>query len=808
MDDLIRNVRYSLRQLRRRPGFAVVVILTLALGIGANTAIFSVVDGVLLRPLPYEDPEELVILWGDEGGIGTGSSATSYPDLVDFEDQAGSFETLAAWNNETYTLTGYGGEPVRVPLTRVTWDLFPTLGVEPALGRTISPEEDRVGAPDVLLLGHTFWRDRLGSDASVVGRTLELDGRPFEIIGVMPRGFAWSTGDVYAPLVTRWGGDFRGNHRLIPIARLAAGVTMAEADAEVKTIAARLAEMYPGDNTDRSAHLQEYREMVVGSVRPTLWAVFGMVGLVLLIACANVANILLTRATERAQEVALRTALGAGRGHIARQLLVESLFLTTLGGALGLVVAAAGLRALTGAAPAGIPRLSDVGISGPVLLFAVAVTVGTGLLFGLLPGLQAARRDPHDRLKEGAREGIGRGRARLSQAVVVTEVALATLAIVAAGLLVTSFVRLQSVDPGFSADRVLVLPLALPGDRYVAPDDPHFTRAVAFYEELERGIEALPGVRAVGAGYAHPLAGSFESSFSIPGVFSPPEGQRPEARLIPITPGYFDVVGMPLLRGRGISRNDRSDAPGVVVVNQAFERRFFPGGDAIGYTVLRGQWWEGLPFEFEIIGVVADVRMDGLDEQIPMAMYFSHPQFPFTDLNVVVATDVEPRSILPAVQSAVWAIDAGLPIENVRTLAELRSDGVAPERFRTVLVSLFAAVALTLSAIGIYGVLSYSVARRTREMGLRVSLGAQTGDVLRLVVRQGMTLTLFGLAAGVALSLLVTGLLTTLLYEVSPTDPGTYAIVSVILAAVALAACLVPAYRATRVDPMVALRID
>ena len=808
MDDFRRNLRYSLRQIRRRPAFAAVVILTLGLGIGANTAIFSVVDGVLLQPLPYANSHELVILQGDEGGIGTGSSGTSYPDFVDFQKQTESFESLAGWTNVTYTLTGYGGEPVRVPVTRITWNVLPTLGVAPAAGRNFLPEEDQVGAPDVLILGHAFWRDRLGSPADVLGRTLLLDGTPFEVVGVMPEGLPLSRGAVYAPFGAQFGDDFRGNHRMLSVARLADGVSIEEADAEVKTIAARLADLYPEDNTDRSAYLEPYIDSVVGSVRPTLWAVFGMVGLVLLIACANVANILLARATERSREVAVRSALGAGRAHIARQLLSESLVLTTFGGLLGLGIAWGGLRLLQALAPAGIPRLANVSISGGVLLFAALLTVGTGLLFGLLPSLQAARRDLQHRLKEGGRDGAARGTTRISQAVVVAEVALSMLAIVSAGLLVNSFVRLQGIDAGFEAADVLVVPLSLPEGQYFGEDDPTARGAIAFYEEIERRVEAIPGVTSVSSAYMHPMEGSFESSFSIPGVFDPAEGERPEARVRPVTPGYFETVGVPLVAGRDISDRDGGDSPGVVVVNEAFVRQFFPDGDPLGYTIERGQWWAGLPYQFEIIGVAADVRMDGLEAEVPMALYFSHPQFPFTDMNLVVGTEVPPRSLLGSVQDAVWSLDQQLPIENVATLAELRSGGVAPQRFRTILVSLFAGIALALSAVGIYGVLSYSVARRTRELGLRVSLGARTGDVLRLVLRQGMLLTGVGLAAGTVMSLLATGWLGSLLFEVSPTDPMTFVLVAGVLAAVAFLACLLPALRATRVDPLIALRAE
>jgi len=809
VDGLLRDLRISLRQILRRPAFAAVAGLTLALGIGATTAIFSVVDGVLLRPLPYDDPEELVVVWGTETGLRSGSSWASYPDFVDFESQAASFEALAAWSSQTLTLTGHGGEPVRIPVTRVTWDLFPVLGATPAAGRNILPEEDRPGGADVLVLTHAFWRDRLGAPGDVVGRTLTLDGNPFEVVGVMPAGFAWGTGEVYAPLVPAYGGDSRGQHRIVPLGRLAGGVSLGEAETEIVAIASRLEAQYPEWNSNRSARLQPYHDTVVGSIRGTLWAVFGMVGLVLLIACANVANLLLTRATERAREVAVRSALGAGRRQIARQLIVESLVLSLAGGAAGIAVAAGGLGLLVRLAPAGLPRVGDIGLSPVVLLFALGLTLVTGVVFGLLPTLQAARRDLYHGLKEGGRARVEGGRAWLSKAVVVAEVALAMVAVVSAGLLVNSFLHIQRVDPGFRAgDDVLVIPISLPEGKYWGGEDPDGTRAVAFYREAERRIGGLPGVTRVASAYMHPLAGGWESSFVIKGVLEPPQGERPESRLRPVTPGYFQTVGIRLLEGREFSAEDTGDAPGVVVINESFRRTFFPEGDALGHVVARSAWWEDLPSEFEIVGVVADVRMDGLAEDVPTALYFSHAQFPMTEMNLVVGTAVDARALQGAIRSEIREIDPQLPIEDVRTLAELRTAGVSAERFRTILVSLFAALALVLSAIGIYGVLSYSVARRTREMGLRMSLGARTGDVLRLVIRQGMSLTLAGLVIGVGLSALATGLLASLLFEVSPTDPVTFVIVGGVLSAVAFGACLLPAWRATRADPVIALRME
>jgi predicted permease len=808
MYDILKDLRYAARQLRRRPGFAIVVVLTLALGIGANAAIFSVVDGILLRPLPYQDPDRLVVLWGDETGLRSGSSWASYPDFLDFEEQAASVETLAGSSQQTYTLTGYGGEPVRVPLGRVTYDLFGVLGTTPVLGRVFLPEEDRVDGPDVLVLTHSFWTDRMGADPDVLGRSLILDGSPFEIVGVMPRGFEWGPAEVFAPLEPQFGADSRGAHRVFTIARLKQGVPFEQADAEVATIAARLAEEYPESNTNRGAYLEALHELTVGSVRSTLWAVFGMVGLVLLIACANVANILLTRSTERGQELAVRSALGAERRHIIRQLGTESLLLAVIGGAVGIAVAAAGLELLQALAPAGIPRLETVGLNGRVLGFAALITIVTAVVFGLLPSLQAARVDLQSRLKEGGRYAAGRRRARLAQGVVVFEVALALVAVVSAGLLVNSFLRLQRVDAGFTAENVLVVPMALPSGAYWNPGDPDGERVVAFYEEAERRIEALPGVTSVASAYMHPLSGGWESSFIIRGVFEPPEGERPEARLRPVTPGYFRTVGTRILKGRDISASDRAGAPGVVVVNESFERTFFPDGDALGHTVVRSPWWESLPGEFEIVGVVADVKMDGFTESVPTALYFSYPQFPFSDMNIVVGASVDPSTLLKAIQEQIWAIDSDLPIQGVETLTQIRSAEVGPERFRTTLVGLFAAVALLLSAIGIYGVLSYSVAQRTREVGLRMSLGARAPDVLQLVIRQGMGLALGGLLLGGFLAFLATGLLQSLLFEVSPTDPVTFAVVTALLAGVALLACVVPAIRATRVDPLVALRAE
>lgn len=807
MSDLRREIRQALRRMRRSPGFAVVVIVTMALGIGATAAVFSVVDGVLLRPLPYEEPGRLVMVWGSETGQRTGTWWASYPDFRDFEEQSVTLAELAAWSNGNATLTG-GGEPIEVDLTRVTHDLFPLLGVTPRLGRGFLPEEDAAGGAPVAMLSNGFWRDRFGADPAVVGRSIALDGRPHTVIGILPHDF--NEGEVYVPLVPEHAADQRGAHRIVPIGRLAPGLELRAAEAEIRAIAARLAAEYPETNTNRSAWLQPLHEAAVGDVETTLWTAFGMVGLVLLIASANVANLFLTRGEEQGREVALRSALGGRRRRILRQVGMEGLVLTGLGGIAGVAVAFGGLELVSGLAPAGIPRLEEAELSLRVLAFAALVTAASGLVFALLPGLRAFRVDLAARLKEGGRSTLRRSGGWLPQAVVVGEVALAVVAVVAAGLLVNSFVRLQGADAGFAARNVLVVPLSLPRGEYWDTSDPEEdgSRTVAFYREAERRLETLPGVTSVAAAYQHPLSAGWESSFWLPGVLEPPRGERPEARIRPVTPGYFRTAGIDLLEGRDFTERDDLAAPGVVIVNESFARTFFPAGDAIGHRVARGAWWKGQPEEFEIIGVVADVRMDGLSEAVPTALYFSHPQFPFSDMNLLVAATGDPGALVPAIRERIWSIDPDLPVQDVETLGDIRHGSVAAERFRTILVGVFGGLALLLSAIGIYGVLSYAVARRTHEMGLRAALGARAGDVVRLVVGQGMSLAGLGLAIGVLVALQLTGMLSSLLYGVSATDPATFGLGLLALAGVALAACLVPALRATRVDPLVALRAE
>jgi predicted permease len=809
IDQLRQDGSYALRTLTKRPGFVAVAVLTLALGIGGTTALFSVVDGVLLRPLAFPDPERLALLWGVESGMKSGSSATSYPDYVDIKAGQKSFEAMATWSNWQLTVTGTDLEPTRVPASWISRDLLPLLGVSPILGRNFLPEEDRVGGEPVVILAHGFWTSRFASGPNVIGRTVMLDGRAHTVVGVLPSGFNWGTSggsQLFLPSEPIHSERSRGQHNLLVIGRLKPGVTLEAAEADVITIAAYLEEAYPEWNTGRSAELQPLREAVVGNVRPALLMLFGAVVLVLLIVCANVANLTLARATGRANEVAIRTALGAGRSRLVRQLLTESLLLALFGGAVGILIARGGIGLLKSIGPASVPRLSGVAIDMRVAVFALAVTALTGVLFGLVPALQSSKTDLQTSLKEGGRTSSqGGGRPRLRQLLVVSEMALAVVLVVGAALFVNSFLRLQRVDAGFTQENVLIAPIALPESKYPFED---WRRGVAFFDALIERVEALPGVESAALGYRHPLDGGWETSFQIRGLLELPQGERPEARIRPVTPGYFETVGIPILKGRAFTDRDMVDAPGVVIVNDAFAKTFLPDEDPIGHRLIKGAWWPERPGEWEIVGVVGDVKMDGLAQTTPWAMYFPYGQWPFNDMNLIVRASGESLALTGSIRQQVWSLDGDVPVETFQTLRQIRTRSVAPQRFQTMLLGLFAALALGLAAVGIYGVLSYTVTQRTAEIGVRMSLGADTGDILRIVVAQGMKLSLLGLLLGLAGALAATRLIAGLIFGVSPTDPGTFAAVAGLLFLTGLGACALPALRASRVDPVIALRTE
>jgi len=804
------DLRYALRTLYRWPGFTAVVVLTLALGIGANAAIFSVVNAVLLRPLPYTAPDRLVFVLGTptDGDSAKVGSSSSYPDYADFRERAKSFSQLAAMSVRQTTVTGKSFEPAIVSGSPVTANLFPMLGVAPALGRSFLAEEDKPGAPAVVIVSDQFWRQRLNANPNVVGSPLAVNGTPATIVGVMPPRFDFpGQAALWFPAAAPNDPRTRGQHSFAIVGRLAPGVTLATADREVAGIARQLETEYPSLNAKRGARVQGMAEGIVGDVRPALLVLLGSVGLVLLIVCVNVANLFLARATARTREVAVRTALGAGRSRLARQFLTESVVVTTIGSSLGLVVAYWGSKLLVSKAPRTIPRASEIGIDGNVLLFLLALSVITAVIFGVLPALQMSRGMPIASLREGGRGARG-GIARrgLRQALVVSEVALAVVLVVGASLLVKSFWKMQRVDPGFVPDRMLVVQIQLPPSRYAGFADGDRVRA--FYADLYTRLAARPEVQSVAVAMQHPLAPGWTSSFTIAGHEPPPAGQEPESSIRPVMPGYFRAVGAKLLRGREIQESDGVGAPGVVVINEAFARLHFPNEDPLGRRIQRASWWKGMPTSYEIVGIVADERFQGPRAPADPATYFSMAQFTFNDNWLLVRTKADPKSFIPHLRQIVWSMDRDLPLENVRTMDQILGESVADSRFNTVLLSLFAIVALVLAAIGIYGVLAYTVAQRTSEIGLRMALGAQRSSVLRLVVGNGLTLALIGVVIGAAGSLLATRALERLVFGVSTTDPLVFGAVALALTAVAGTAALVPALRASRVDPIVALRAD
>jgi putative ABC transport system permease protein len=814
MESVGRDVAFALRALRRRPGFTAVIVLTLALGIGANTAVFSVVRSVLLRPLPYPEDDRLAVVLLKGTIFNNAEMSPSPPEYVAFRDQLRSWTELATYRIRAATITAEGADPERVSVVSATRNLFPVLGRDALVGRVFGAEEDRPEQGPVALLGHEYWRTRLGGDPGVIGRTLEFDGIARTIIGVMPPDFRFPDPDVQVWLPMTFdeqqllGRGGRGNHSYSVVGRLRPGVPLAAAEAELNDLITRLA----GDpaanfHSWHPGYLRSLRPHLVGDVSRTLWVMLGAVGLVLVIACANVANLLLVRAEERTREMSVRTALGAGRRRIVWQLLTESVVVATLGGAAGVVVAYLGVDVLRMVAPADLPRLEEIRVDAAVLLFTGLVVLLAGVVFGLAPAAFAWRNDVHGVLRDQGRGGTaGRGRVRLRQLLVVSETALAVVLLVAAGLLLQSFRRLAAVDPGFRAAGVLTARLSIPGSQYPESED-----IVRFYESLLPRIRALPGVVEAGAvGNAPLITRLGPTDTEVEGWLKPSDSTRVAEIIQIVTPGYFAVMGIPLLEGRTFDARDRTDAPLVAVVSEKLARKYWPGRSALGGRIRFD--WQDAPFA-EVVGVVADVHQNGLDEAPVYGTYYfvqAHGDRAIGDafrtMTLTVRASVEPASLVGAVRGEVQALDPSIPLYQVQTMEEAIAADTATERFSMLLQLVFAAVALSLSAIGLYGLLSFTVARRTAEMGIRMALGAQRADVRRMVVRQGMALVglavLVGLAGGLAAGRLMSGLL----FGVSPTDPVTYTLVVGVLMAVALLACWLPARRASAVDPAVALR--
>ena len=804
--ELRQDIAHSWRGLRRAPGFAVVALVTLALGIGANTAIFSVVNGLLLRDLPYRDADEVVRIWGAYANTQRDRAQISPADFLDLRSAQRSFATMGAfaWGGGTYA---GDGDPVRLSGLRVDANVFSALGVSAAIGRTFVPGDDSTAvAPTVAVLTYGVWQRVFGGDSSIVGKSISLSGRMRTVVGVLPPSFFFPTvaeAEIFTPLdltpILNDANRARKFHFLGAIGRLRPGVSVEQAASELGSIARRLERDYPESNTGITVNALGVRDAVVGDTRPALLVLLGASLVVLLIACANVAGMLLSRAVARRQELAVRAALGAGRARLVRQMLTESLVLAGLGGAVGLGLAVWGTRALVTSAGAMLPASSQISVDGTVLSSAVVVSLCCGALFGLVPAL-AASRGMHTALKDASRGSSGGvGRYRLRAALVTGQLALAAMLLVGAGLLVQSLRRLQQNDLGYTVDSVLTFELSLAGQRYAtaAAQD-------QFFDEFYSRVGALPGVVAIGASGNIPLRGGASASFAIEG--RPQVGEKlPEVGYQPISDDWFKAMGVPLKRGRTFGPSDHNDAPGVVILSEAAVRQFWPSGDPIGARVRLGPD-PSAPWH-TVVGIVGDVRLGVAGDPRPTA-YMSARQDHWGGMAMVIRTTGDPMALLPAVRREVRAMDATLPVADARSMRDVQAMQLTDRRLPMQLMAAFAVLAVILAAVGVYGVMAYSVAARTREIGVRVALGARPGNVFGMVVRQGLRAAVVGLALGLIGAAALGRFLTTLLYGIRATDGATFVVVAVVLLAVVLAACLVPARRAVRIDPRDALRSE
>jgi putative ABC transport system permease protein len=804
MHSLWQDLRYGARMLLKNPGFTLIAIVTLSLGIGANTAIFSVINGVLLSALPYPQPEQLAMVWCDNRRQGIPDDVTSYPNFVDWRDRNKTFQGMAGMISSNLQLTGVG-EPEEIRAATVSINFFQVIGVGPMLGRGFTAEEERPGSNRVVILSHALWQRRFGGDPGILNKTISLSGIQNTVVGIMPPKFQFpENAEMWRPLAPSDGMRAARFGFFLPVVgRLKPGVTRAQAQADLDVIANQIEQQFP-DMSGYGVNVVLALEQTVGAIRRSLMTLFVAVLFVLLIACANVANLLLARAAGRRREVAVRAALGAGRWRIVRQLLTESMLLAVLGGALGVLLAWWGLRLLVDLSPANIPRLENIHLDGRVLWFGLGLSLLTGLVFGLAPALQTTHLKLGETLKEGGRTEAGGRSAQLIRGVlIVVEVALTLVLLAGAGLLIRSFWRLQQVDPGFKADNLLTLRLSLPRSRYT--DD---AKAVSFFEQLQERLSALPGVVAASATtdiMLRRLATS--SSFTIENRPRDPGEQSLELPFDRVLPNYFQAMGIPLLQGRAFTAQDKRDSPSVAIVNETFVKRYFPNDDPIGKRFTFGapgpnaQW-------ITIVGVVRDTKRQGVDQPIRIESWMPLAQSPAGSMDVVLRTVGDPLALSNSAREAVWSLDRDLPIPRIQTMEQNLSERVAQRRLNMLLLGLFASVALILAAVGIYGVMSYAVTQRTNEIGIRMALGARAGDVVGLVLKHGMALTLVGVAIGLIATFMLTRLMASLLFGVSATDPITFAAIAALLIGVALLACWIPARRATKVDPMVALRCE
>jgi len=809
----LQDIRYAFRMLLKRPGFTVIVVLTLALGIGANTTIFSAIDAVLLNPLPYKDPERLMVVWETNKQLGPemwDRNEAAIGNFLDWRSHNQSFEQLGALFDTDMILTGVG-DPQRIKSNVVTTNFFQVLGVQPMLGRSFLPEAERPGSPFTAIISHELWQRQFGSDPNIIGKSLTLNGHQVAVVGVMPPRFELQFPitvhvDMWVPFVIDVADpDYhdRRNNFLYTVGRLKPGVSQEQAQAEMKLIASQLQQQYPETNAEKSVRVVALHKQVVGNVESYLYMLFAAVGFLLLIACANVAGLLLARVTARHREVAVRVALGASRWRVMRQLLTESVILSALSGLLGLLLAYGGVKLLLALTPSEVPRLHEIGLHVPVFLWTLAISVSTGLLFGLAPALQASRPDLNKSLKESSgRNPGGAQRSGLRNLLVVSEVAVALLLLVGAGLMTKSFVRLQQVDPGFDATNVVSMNIALPTSKY------REQQLNVFYDQLFERIRNLPGVKSVGGINPLPLSGSNVSlSVLVDGAPVVALADRPSVGVRVVTPGYFQTMSIPVLKGRPFTDQDRDNTPNVILVNEALASRFWPNQDPVGKR-LDFEEDSGKQIWREIVGVVGNVKHKALATEVMPEAYFPYKQVPENFMGLVVRTGSDPVSMISAIRNQVLSLDKDQPVSDIMTMDQRLAKSVASSRFVMLLLGSFSVLALGLAAVGIYGVMSYLVTQRTQEIGVRMALGAQKRDVLKLVVGRGMVLTIIGLAIGLVASLALTRLMRSLLFEVTPTDWITFVITSVVLLTVALLACYIPARRATKVDPLVALRYE
>jgi predicted permease len=819
---MLNDIRYGLRQLIKHPAFTIIAILTLALGIGANTAIFSVVNAVLLKPLPFPEPDQLIALgMTDTRQKGeTMLNSLSYPDYFDFRDQNRTLASSAVYKDRSFALTNEEGA-TSLRGVKASAEFFDVLGIKPKMGRGFTRDDEQGGGGQggfKVIISHDFWQKHFGGDQNVIGRTVTLDRREHTVIGVMPAGFQYPISndptDFYVSIAEDAANPDgsvpqtkqRGNHSLQAIARLKPGATVAQAQSDLAAIAAALTKQFPESNTHFGVLTKPLREEMIGDVRTALYILFGAVVCVLLIANANVANLLLARASARGKEIALRAAMGASRVRIIRQLLTESVLLSGLGGLFGLLLAQWGTDALVRNVPQNIPRISNIQLDASVLIFTLLVSLITGVVFGLVPAWQASHVDLNSSLKSGTRTGGGgEGKGRVRNALIMAEVAIALVLLISAGLLIQSFARLGRVQPGLRTDRLLTAKIGLPEVAY-----PKNENIIAFFDQFMPRVRAIPGVESASAILPLPLSGS-NMVTSFDSEDNPlPEGQRPGAPIRIIATDYFKTTGIPVRQGRIFDERDRFESAPVVIVNERFVQKFFPGKNVIGKRIQpgfaaddTGEKWR------EIVGVVGNVKHLSLKNEDSPEMYLALPQMPLSVMSIVIRTKVsDPNAITNSLRKELAAMDATIPLTSVRVFDEYISRSLARPRFNTLLLSIFAGVALVLTAIGIYGVLAYSVAQRTSEIGIRIALGAGKSSIFRLIVGQAMTLVGISLVLGLAGAFAATRLLSSLLFGVGAADPGTFAGIVLLVSVVAFIAAWLPARRATRVDPVIALRAE